>query len=189
MNMTFYPTVLFVHIVSMLGLCATLSFEALMLFRLQRSRNIADAQVWSDLVPGLDRLVMISVVSILASGIYLTTVMRGWGFAWVDVALASFFAMAPLGSIFSARMRSIRRAASNGNITAQGEHGRFAPGAALRISLNVRIAALLGIVLLMTAKPGLGVSLVIMGLSAAAGFLASASGRHEQESAQTAERW
>lgn len=187
--MTFYPTVLFVHIVSMLGLCATLSFEALMLFRLQRSHNIADAQVWSDLVPGLDRLVMISVVSILASGIYLTTVMRGWGFAWVDVALASFFAMAPLGSIFSARMRSIRRAASNGNITAQGEHGRFAPGAALRISLNVRIAALLGIVLLMTAKPGLGVSLVIMGLSAAAGFLASASGRHEQESAQTAERW
>lgn len=187
--MTFYAAVLFTHIVSMLGLCATLSFEALMLYQLQRSRNMAEVHVWSDPVPGLDRLVMISVVSVLASGIYLTTAMKGWGFAWIDVALVSFFAMAPLGSIFSARMRSIQRATSNGNAINQSERGRFAPGAALRISLNVRIAALLGIVLLMTAKPGLGGSLIIMGLSAAMGLLASASRGREQEPAPAAERW
>lgn len=187
--MTFYTAVLFVHIVSMLGLCTALGFEVLMLFRLQRSRNIADAQVWSDLVPGLDWLVMISVVSVLASGVYLTIQIRGWGFAWLDVALVSFFAMAPLGSIFSARMRSIRRAVSNGNVTAQGEHGRFAPDRALHISLYVRITALLGIVFLMTAKPGLGGSLAIMGLSAALGLLISTSRRPEREPAPTAERW
>lgn len=187
--MTFYAAVLFAHIVSMLGLCAALSFEALMLFRLQRSRNVAEAYVWSDPVPGLDRLVMISVVSVLATGVYLTVQIRGWGFAWIDVALVSFFAMAPLGSMFSARMRSIQRAASNGNAIDQGERRRFAPGAALRISLNVRIAALLGIVLLMTTKPGLSGSLVIMGLAVALGLLASSSRGREREPAPTAEPW
>lgn len=187
--MTFYAAVLFVHIVSMLGLCAALSFEALMLFRLQRSRNIAEAGVWSDPVPGLDRLAMISVIAVLATGVYLTIQIRGWGFAWIDVALVSFFAMAPLGSIFSARMRSIQRATSNGNAPEQRGHGRFTPGAALRISLNVRIAALLGIVLLMTAKPALGGSLVIMALSVAVGLLASASWGREREGAPAPERW
>lgn len=170
--MTFYATVLFVHIVSMLGIAAALSYEVLILFRLQRCRNVSEAYIWSAAVPGLQALIMISVVSVLASGIYLTIPIKGWRFAWLDIALVSFFAMAPLGESFSAGVRTIRSAVANGNVAAGGKYGSFAPGSALRLSLGVRIAVLLGIILLMTAKPPAEDSVLIIGLSAGAGLLA-----------------
>jgi len=80
--------------------------------------------------------------------------------------------MAPLGAASGRRIRYVQRLSANGKMN-QSEILDLLRHPFLKISLAMRIAVFLGIVLLMTAKPGLPESLIIAGGSVVLG-LASA---------------
>jgi len=95
--------------------------------------------------------------------------MSGFGLAWLKVTSAAFLLMAPLGAASGRRIRNVQRLSGNGKMN-QSEILDLLRHPFLKISLAIRIAVFLGIVLLMTAKPGLAESLVIAGGSVVLGL-------------------
>jgi hypothetical protein len=170
--MTTYSTVLFIHVTAVLLLFATMSFEVLSLFHLRRATTVIDIRRWMEMIPGLPLVAMGSILLVLFFGVYLAMRMSAFGLAWPRVTIGTFLLMAPLGAVSGRRMRAIRMAcadssANHSELLSQLQ-SRF-----LKISLGIRIAVFLGIVLLMAAKPELWESVGIVGTAVALGFLSS----------------
>jgi hypothetical protein len=171
--MTLYSVVLFVHVVSALGIVAALGIETVALLRLRRATTSNEARLWLELAPGLPALTIGSLVLLLFSGIFMTTQMSGWMLAWPRVAVATLFLIAPLGTVTGRRMRAIRLACA-ANTRNESALLRKLRDPFLKFSMNIRIALILGLVLLMTAKPGLPESLSIVAAFAILGFISTA---------------
>jgi hypothetical protein len=167
--MTLYSGILFAHVVSSLGIAAALSIAMISLIHLRKATTVREARLWIEFASGLPALAIVSLALLLVSGIYMTAQLGGWNLAWPKVALGALILIGPLGAVTGWRLRAIHLAclASNPN-----EHELFARlrDPFLVISMNLRIALVLGIVLLMTAKPemrqsvGIVVSSVFLGL-------------------------
>ena len=170
--MTFYSLVLFAHVTAVLSLFATLSFEVLSLFHLRHVSTLTEARRWMEPVPGLPLVALVSLLVILFSGIYLAMRMSAFGLAWPKVTVGALLLIAPFGALTGRRMRAIRRACADTTTINSELLNRF-QDPFLKISLSIRIAAFLGIVLLMAAKPGLWVSIGIVGTVVVFGLLAS----------------
>jgi hypothetical protein len=152
--MTIYSAVLFVHVASALGIFAALSFEAATLRRLRASPGSREARVWLEYSPDLPAWGLAAFVFMLFSGIYLATEMSGWPLAWVRVAMGTLILLAPLGGISGRKMRAIRLACAANQAEQPGFPGMLRDPF-LKFSINLRIALVLGVVLLMTSKPDL----------------------------------
>jgi hypothetical protein len=167
--MTFYSAVLFAHVVSALGVFAALSLEAVGLVHLRRATTASEARLWIEFAPGLPALAIGSLVLLLLSGIFMTAQMGGWTLAWPRVALGALILIGPLGAVTGRRMRAIRLACASNNPNGADLLGKLRDPF-LKYSMNIRIALVLGIVLLMTAKPelreslGIAVSSIFLGL-------------------------
>jgi hypothetical protein len=170
--MTLYLLVLFVHVTAVLGMFAALSFEVFSLFHLRRVSTLTEARHWIEPVPGLPLVAAGSLLVILFSGVYLTLKMSAFGLAWPKVTIAAFLLMAPLGALTAKRLRALRRASADTQAF-NSELLRRLQDPILKISLGIRIAVFLGIVLLMVAKPELWESVGIVGASIVLGFLSS----------------
>jgi hypothetical protein len=170
--MRLYSLVLFVHITAMLGLCAALSFEVLSLFHLRRASTLTNASRWIEPVPRLPLVTGGSALVIFFSGVYLAIRMSAFEAAWPKVTVGALLLIAPLGALTARRMRAISRACADANAITS-ELLRRLQDPFLKISLGIRIAIFLGIILLMAAKPGLWESIGIVGTSVLVGLLSS----------------
>ena len=170
--MTLYSLVLFLHVTTVLLMFATLSFELLSLFHLRRASTLSESQRWMEPVPRLPLLAMGSLLVIFFSGIYLAAQISAFTMAWPKVTIAALLFTAPFGAMSGSRQRTIRRAlAAAGELTVELRSRLQNPF--LKISLGIRIAVFLGIVLLMAATPGLWASICIVGISVGVGLLLS----------------
>lgn len=170
--MTFYSLVLFVHVTAVLILFAAMTFEVLSLFRLRRASTLTEVRLWIDPVPGLPQAAMGSLLVVFFSGIYLTIRMSAFGEAWPKVTIAALLLVAPIAAITGRRMRVIRRTSATATAINSELRSRL-QDPALQVSLCIRIAVILGIVLLMGAKPELWESVGIVGASLVLGLLSS----------------
>jgi amino acid transporter len=169
---TLYSIVLFSHVVSALGIFVALSFEAVTLLHLRRAANSSEARLWFELAPGLPALGIASLVVMLLSGIFMTTQMSGWTLAWPRVSMLALVLIAPLGAITGRKMRAIRLACAARNPNESDLLGKLRDPF-LKYSMNIRTSLVLGIVLLMTAKPGLRESVGIIFVFAILGIVSA----------------
>ena len=179
--MTFYSAVLFVHVVSALGVFAALSLEAVGLVHLRRATTANEARLWIEFAPGLPALAIGSLVFLLLSGIFMATQMSGWVLAWPRVAMGALILIGPLGAITGRRMRAIRAACAANKPNESDLLGKLRDPF-LKFSMNIRIALVLGIVLLMTAKPELRESLGVVVSSVFLGFVSTVFWRRDSAS-------
>ena len=170
--MTFYSLVLFVHVTAALALFAALTFEVLSLFHLRRASTLTEVHLWLDPVPRLPLAAMGSLLVVFFSGIYLTIRLSAFGEAWPKVTIAAVLFVAPIAAITGRRMRAIRRACATATAIDSELRGRL-QDPFLKVSLGIRIAVILGIVLLMGAKPELPESAGTVGASLVLGLLSS----------------
>jgi hypothetical protein len=179
--MVFYSAVLFVHVVSAMGVFAALSLEAVGLVHLRRATTASEARLWIEFAPGLTALAIGSLVFLLLSGIFMTAQMGGWSHAWPRVALGALILIGPLGAVTGRRMRAIRGACPASHPNDSVLIGKLRDPF-LKFSMNIRIALVLGIVLLMTAKPELRESLGIVVSSVFLGFVSTVFSRRDTAS-------
>ena len=179
--MTFYSAVLFVHVVSALGVFAALSLEAVGLVHLRRATTASEARLWIEFAPGLRALAIGSLVFLLISGIFMTAQMGGWTLAWPRVALGALILVAPLGAVTGSRMRAIRAACAANKPNESDLQGKLRDPF-LKFSMNHRIPLGLGIVLLMTAKPELRQSVGIVVSAVFLGFVSTVFWRRDTAS-------
>jgi len=124
----------------------------------------------------IDVFTIVGIVLTAATGLYMAT---NWGFGrgWVEVAIASFALMAPVGPlVINPRLQAIGRAADattsgplDGSLISR-THDPLLAAALLSLT-----AWLLGIVFLMTTKPELATAVVAMVVALGLGLAASLS--------------
>ena len=137
--MDLYSIALFLHIVGALVLIALLTIEGVSL------------RLGSDSARLNRVLGPISAVLILVPGLYMVATQAGWT-AWVVVGIVSWVLIAILGAatgVLLMTTRLSRRSAA--------------------LSWAARVGAALGVVFIMTTKPGLAVSVLAVAIAAAAG--------------------
>lgn len=171
--MTLRSLFVFIHVVSAMGVFGTLAIEGALLLRLRR---VADAADMLDALKGFRLLRVLAPLSLgltVMSGMYLVRTVWGWRAAWIDVAFASLALAVVAGVTTSAlRVAHLRSAASGGLGPSTGQDG-YARDPILSVSFVMRMAIFMGIVFLMTVKPGLEESLAGIGAATVVGILAS----------------
>lgn len=183
--MTAYPLLVFVHVLGAVGIFAAIAIETAALERLQRAETPADARVWASLLALRSRLGPIAMVATLASGIWMMAV--AWGHQpWIASALVGLVGMAVTGAVSLRRTRRLRAALSAEPQSELRDAFRsLRSGRTLSASLRLRIALGVGILGLMTVKPGAAGSWLILAAAAAAGLVAGIA-RGSRPAAMTA---
>lgn len=171
--MSLYSIALFLHVVGALGLFVVLGLEWVSLQQLRPLTTVEEVNRWVQNSSGAGMLGSISMLLILIPGFYMA--LGFWGRAsWYEVAFAVLVLMGVLVSVVTGRrMAAIKRslATESGDLSSTLHNLLHHP--LLWISLRLRVALGLGIVFLMTVKPDLAGSLLVMGVALLLG-LASA---------------
>jgi hypothetical protein len=168
-DMTAYTLALFAHVTGALGLFVALGLEWNALAGLRSARTAEDARRSLGTFGTLRVLGPISLLTILASGLYLTATV-GWQ-GWNAVGLLALVLIGVLGAGSNAsRLPRLGRALA-------GREGTLPPGLISQLrdgilwsSMVARAAIALGIVFLMTTKPDAAGALVALAVAAGLGL-------------------
>jgi hypothetical protein len=173
--MNIYTIVLFLHVSGAIGYFVGMGTWLFVLAALRRAQRVEQVRALTNIAGRVGPLFGISVLLILATGLYMA--ITAWGFqtGWIPVALVSLILIAPLGTVFiEPRRRAIARLAQeapDGPLPQALEQSIHDP---LLLSALLTVAILLlGIVFLMTNKPSLPGSLIVMAVALVLGLASS----------------
>jgi len=192
--MSIYTIVLFLHVSGAIGYFVSIGTWLFGLVSLRRAQRVEQVRALVHLVGLSGPLFGISVLLILAAGLYMAFTAWSLQTGWIAVALVSLVLMAPLGTaLIEPRRRAIERLARevpDGPLPQSLEQRIYDP--VLSTVLQTIAALLFGIVFLMTTKPSLAGSLIVivvaLALGLASGLLVSRVTRTGWQNVATHER-
>jgi Predicted integral membrane protein (DUF2269) len=162
-----YVIVLFLHISGALGYFISAGTRSLNMIILQRAQRVEQVRIITTLDNWLVPLFGISLLTLVVTGLYMTITTWGFNTGWIDVALISVILMAPAGALLMEPRRraivTLARELPDGPIPSALQrhiHNRVLQATARALPL-----LLLGIVFLMTTKPSLGGSILVMAVA------------------------
>jgi hypothetical protein len=168
--MSVYSVALFLHIVGAFGLIAALAVEAVSLRGMRQAHTAEDARPWLTGMRLLRLWAPASIGLILVMGLYLMASAWGWR-GWILTAFGGLFLVGLTGGLVTGRrMARLGPAVGRANGPLGEDVYRMIHDPALLISSNLRIALVVGILFLMTAKPSAVVSVAALGVAAAMGL-------------------
>ena len=168
-----YSIALFLHISGVLGMFAALVLEWTGLWQTRSAMVPDQVRAWLGILKSVQKVGFASMLTILISGAYMMATVWG-GAAWIAVSLVALvLAVALTLALTGPRMKAIGRALVTERGTLSPTLHRVANQPLLWVSIQTRVAILLGVVLLKTTKPDLSGSLLILGAAMVLG-LASA---------------
>ena len=166
---------LFLHVTAAMGIVAGLGIEGFALMQLRAARSIGEARAALGSTRYVQRVMGVSLLTAIVTGIYLATAYWGWRGAWMGMALLAILAMGLVGGFMTGRttMRVMRPSGDAlGAVEIAAVQGR------LSLSYVIRLGLFLGIVFLMTTKPTSGVvAFLVLVIAAAVGVLAGLPAR------------
>jgi len=169
-----YDVALFLHLLGVTMLFGGIALQQAAGARLRRVRTFAEARQWLGFVRPAGRVLPIAGLVILASGLYMTA--RQWSMRtpWIAVGFLTLLGMVAIGAtvIRGAYARLGRAvAAGDGDLTAPVT--RLVRSRRLWVPLTSVNGALIGVLWLMTNKPGWGASI---GVVAGAALIGAGAG-------------
>jgi hypothetical protein len=170
--MNIYTIVLFLHIISAIGVYIGISVLLLAVVLLRRAQRVEQVRSTLAFATTAFPISGFSMLLLLAAGFYLA--LSAWSLltSWIAVTLISLVLMIALGAgLIGPRMRAIvlaTREAPDGSLPSQLSARIYDP--VLFTVLLVQAVLLLGIVFLMTTKPGLASSIIVMGVALVLGL-------------------
>jgi hypothetical protein len=164
-----YTWIHFLHVLGALGIAATYAVEAAGLVGLRQSVGAEEARAWLRTRRWVLRLGPLSLLLVLASGIYSILVAWGWA-GWIQASMTGLLSLAAIGGLLTgiptARIAPmIERSA--GPLPADLRSAVRAP--VLTVSLAMRVAITIGIAFLMVKKPERLEAFVVVVLAATVG--------------------
>ena len=170
--MSLYSISLLLHIVGALALGGALALEWAGVVGLRRATTAGQAREWIRLLAGVRFVAGPAAAVVLASGIHLTA--TRWGpEGWILAGLAGMVAIAVLGpALGGRRITAIARALPVEDGPLSAPVGRALVDPVLTLSMWLRTALLLGVVFLMSSKPGAPGAVTAMGVALVLGLAA-----------------
>ena len=178
--MNMYSITLFLHIVGALGFFSAFALEFTALRQIQHAILSDQTRIWMRILAGTRKLVDISGLTVLVSGIYMAV--TAWRHvAWTGVALVSVVLLILIAAILTRpRITALEKALAEEKGTLSQNFRELANHKQMELSLKTRMTIALGIVFLMTVKPGLVGSLLTIAIAVIIGLAwAIVMPRHE----------
>ncbi len=170
--MSLYPIALFLHVSGAIGYFVAMGTWLFGLASMRRAQRVEQVRSIVQLVGLSGPLFGISVLLLLAAGLYMA--LTAWSLltGWIVVGLISLVLLAPLGTaLLEPRRRVIdrlARTAPDGPLPEELERCFRDP--VLLTSPQILTALLLGVVFLMTTKPSLVGSIIVMAVALVLGL-------------------
>jgi hypothetical protein len=169
-----YSIALFFHVLGAVGFFIALGLEWVTLQQLQRATTVEQLRERLKATSGMGAIGGISMLVIVVAGVYLTMVAWRGNSMWVAVAFAAIIVQGVLMAILNGpRMRAIRKAATTESGSISSELDGLLHHSMLWISMLVRVGMSTGIIFLMTVKPPLITSLIVIAVGFVLGLAAS----------------
>lgn len=179
--MLLYSLILFLHVAGALGIGAALGIEWTGVSRLRRATTMDSARTAMSALLPLRYVGGVSMLLLLASGIYMTAV-RWRMQPWIVTALLGMVAMGALGGAMSGkRYGGIGAAMAQARDALDGSLRQQLLDHTLLVSLHVRTGILASIVMLMTVRPGWAGSVGVLLVGGLLGLARSMWGTRQQE--------
>jgi hypothetical protein len=166
-----YSVVLFLHLCALLGAIGTATLLHFAESRLRAADDVAAIRTWAHLIEKGARVFPVALLVLLATGAYLVHRSWAWGAGWIVAALVGVGILFLMGAgVIGGRSRALHRELRNvdGAVSAHLMHLARDHAAGIASWSNTGLA--LGIVFVMTTKPGLGASFVSLAVAAALGI-------------------
>jgi hypothetical protein len=181
--MSYYQVALALHLFALLAATAASGIVHLAAARRAAAPTLREAMEWGRLMGSTSRVFPIAVVALVATGAYMVAGRWQWSDGWVVAGFAGAVALLASGAIMGRRGALEART----NISRLQQAGRDLPNdatpdrvAALLAEANTGLA--LAIVLVMTLKPGLAASLVVLAIGATGGAYRAVGRGHARTS-------
>ncbi len=172
--MTLYSFVLFVHVVSAIGLFVGLALEGFVSLRIRCAQDVRQMQFFARAFDRLRWIFIPAFAGILIGGLYLASY-HGRGTFWIPAALIATLAIMLVGGLITGRkLNQLKKAFAKPDETFQTLSAR-AKARLLTVSYGLRLGIALGIVFLMTAKPDLWPSVYALIVGCGAGLFVAAA--------------
>lgn len=179
--MSYYSIALYFHIVGTLGFFVALGLEWAGLRQIRNATTSEQVRAGMRISNGTRRLGMASMLTILMFGFYMVVVAALGEPAWIIVTLWVMVVMVVLSAALTGpRMAALGRALASEKGPLSSNLQQLASDPLLWVSLQTRVAVALGIVFLMTIKPGSGGSLLTIAVAAVLGLTAGPPKKHSQ---------
>jgi uncharacterized membrane protein len=170
--MILYSFVLFIHVVSAIGLFVGLALEGFVFLRIRLAEDAVQMKFFIRVFERLRWILIPSFAGILLGGLYLASY-YGRGTYWIPAALIATLAIMLVGGLITGRtLKQLKKATDTSAERFEALSAR-AKGKLLAVSYGVRVGLALGIVFLMTAKPDLWPSMAALIAGSVAGFVAA----------------
>jgi hypothetical protein len=171
--MNSFSIVLFLHIVGALGISVALGLEWIGMSQVRQTTNPQQIRVLLGLVKSTSRIGFISMLAALVTGIYMVLTAVGW-VSWILVTLGALVLLIVLARVLTApRMTAIGRTLATEKEPVSQTFHNLVNDRVLWISLQTRVALVLGIIFLKIATPDVGGSLrtiavaIVLGIASA----------------------
>lgn len=184
--MSIFSIALFLHIVGALGVSVALGIEWLGLSQIRRSTVSEEIRAILRVVKSTTRLGFISMFSTVITGIYMVLAAVDW-VPWILVVVGALVLVIVLTRVLTApRMAAIGQALAmeKGSVSPTFNHLMKDP--ILWISIQTRLAIVLGIIFLKIATPSLGASLLTISVAIILGIASALPMRRSAQAHQGA---
>ena len=172
--MNLYSNVLFVHILSALGLFLGYGLEWTVSALLRHASTTDQARAWLRVYSVSPPVTGVSLAVLILSGGWLAALTGGMYHGWLIVSVAGIVVALLIGfARILPCVRAIRGALPEGHLPLSPEALLQLQSGVLPTLIRVRVMLAVGIVYLMTAKPALGASLIVLAASMVVGVLFS----------------
>jgi hypothetical protein len=170
--MNSYTLALFLHVCGVIGFFLSLGTWIFGLVAIRRAQRVEQVRAIAALIALSDPLAVMSILLLIAAGLYMALTVWGLQTEWIDVALGSLILLAPVGPLFvEPRLHAIAKMAeeiASGAIPTALAARTHDP--LLGTALHILLTGLLGIIFLMTNKPTLTPSILIMVIAVTIGL-------------------
>ena len=170
-----YQIALFLHILGVLCLMGGHTLIHASLEVMRRAQQVERVRDWIAIAAGLDRFMPLFTLAVVLPGISMAWTTWGWATPWIDVSLALFLVMMILGPVLLGRrfaaLHTVVKATPPGTIPAP--LAAQMRDRALWTIENIFTSLLLAILLLMTVKPNLPGTLIVVSIGLIVGLLST----------------
>jgi len=163
--MSNYSIVLFLHVLGAIGFFVVQGVEWIGLSQIRHARLPEEAQAIMGVIKRTSRLGFVSILTTVATGIYMLLTAWGW-VPWIVVVLGALILEIVLFVVLAKpRMATIEQALAAETEFVSQTFRDLVNNPILWISIRTRVAIILGIVFLKITKLDLGGSLVSIGIA------------------------
>jgi hypothetical protein len=167
-----YHVVLYVHLLSLFVGIGAGTVLIVCLFQLRAAGTVEAAAPWGMVAGNVAKLFPIAIAGLFGSGAYMTSKLWTWDTRWIDVAIAGLVVLSLQGPLIAERTAKKLGAAlqANGPGPLGPEARRMTLHPGLWGAEFSSLALVLGIVWVMTEKPGLAGAIAAVAVAYAVGF-------------------